>query len=879
MKEKKFKWKVSPKAKKILAIILSAVALVGLIFGIIAITKAVKTNKQEKCEHSFDEGKVIIAATCTTNGETEYTCVKCDFEKIEKVAAFGHTEQAVAAVSATCLESGLTDGISCSTCNAVIVEQSVVPALGHNPVVDKAIAATCMGTGLTEGAHCARCEAVLTAQSVTPAKGHTLETILGKSATCTMPGMTDGTKCKMCGVVYAEQEQIVALGHNLVIIEAKAPTCSLIGWKEYVKCERCDYTTYEELPATGHTYENSVCSTCGFTLENHTHAYQYSRVTQEATCSNVGIITYTCECGEETTEEVAMLAHVYNSGAVTSAVTCTENGERTYTCLNCETTKTETILAMGHNMNAGVTTIAATCTTKGVRTYTCLNCDYTATDDIDELGHEMDGGKVTVAATCTTDGETHNTCTRCGYYTTETISATGHKMGASRVTVAATCTTDGERKTSCLNCDYYTTMTISAMGHTYGDEVVTKEATCTEIGTRTKTCVNCGNMQYATIAAFGHDYGNGEVTVLATCTTDGEMVYTCKTCGAVKTSVLLAYGHDFIVTETVEATCGYNGYNLKTCIVCDKPRIETLLATGEHNYVDGSCSICGVTFLNENLRKAVVSSNKMDVSGNRPVVRFDGYIQKDLRTSLVNDSTKELGMLIIKEEDIIAQGGKNIDWLKSNLSVKYGSVSVDSSTLSSSYNTIYTNISIEYEEMNTKFVAVPYIKTTANGNTTYEYADVAGYEDIAVTPTALVNGLMNLAILGSVSLEDAEAENTIKFFYQAVDLYYGLSESENPYYEFGDNVFGLSSTEKQITLSVGESKGIQISCNTELMEGLGINLSNLLVLATDNVDKACFTYNIYSDGELYINAKSAYEGVIYIFVAAYPEYGIKVTIS
>ncbi len=51
--------------------------------------------------------------------------------------------------------------------------------------------------------------------------------------------------------------------HTLVHHDAKAPTCTEPGWEEYVTCEGCAYTTYKEIPATGHTYEDGVCVDCG----------------------------------------------------------------------------------------------------------------------------------------------------------------------------------------------------------------------------------------------------------------------------------------------------------------------------------------------------------------------------------------------------------------------------------------------------------------------------------------------------------------------------------------------------------------------------------------------------------------------------------------
>ena len=54
----------------------------------------------------------------------------------------------------------------------------------------------------------------------------------------------------------------------------------------------------------------------------------------------------TCEHGEETEGKAE---HAWDSGTVTTAATCTEGGVMTYTCTVCSATKTEPIPATGHS--------------------------------------------------------------------------------------------------------------------------------------------------------------------------------------------------------------------------------------------------------------------------------------------------------------------------------------------------------------------------------------------------------------------------------------------------------------------------------------------------------------------------------------------------
>ena len=72
-------------------------------------------------------------------------------------------------------------------------------------------------------------------------------------ATCTTAGERVYA-CSKCDV--KKTESIGAKGHNLIFHAGQAATCAESGWEDYYTCSRGDYTTYQEIPATGnHTYE------------------------------------------------------------------------------------------------------------------------------------------------------------------------------------------------------------------------------------------------------------------------------------------------------------------------------------------------------------------------------------------------------------------------------------------------------------------------------------------------------------------------------------------------------------------------------------------------------------------------------------------------
>ena len=245
--------------------------------------------------------------------------------------------------------------------------------------------------------------------------------IAGPAATCTAPQV-----CTVCG-----KELAPALGHDLEHHEAQPATCIEIGWNAYDTCSRCDYTTYEEIPALGHTEgapvrENEAAATC-------TAAGSYDEV------------IYCSVCGEELSrEEKTIEALGHTEGAPVreneAAATCTAAGsyDEVVYCSVCGEELSRagmTIEALGHDIvkHEGQ---AATCTQNGWNDYeTCSRCDYTTYREIAATGHTPG-----TAATCTSAQR----CTVCG---TTLTPARGHNF------VDGYCTVCGVIDSSALEID------------------------------------------------------------------------------------------------------------------------------------------------------------------------------------------------------------------------------------------------------------------------------------------------------------------------------------------------------------------------------------------------------------------------------------------
>ena len=424
--------------------------------------------------HSWDNGKVTKAATCTTAGTKTYTCTRCKKTRTETIAATGHKAVKDAAVAATCETAGKTEGSHCSVCNTVIKAQTITAALGHSWDGGKVTkAATCTTAG-TKTYTCTRCKKTRT--ETIAATGHKAVKDAAVAATCETAGKTEGSHCSVCGTVLKAQTTVAALGHSWDGGKVtKAATCTTAGTKTYT-CTRCKKTRTETIAASGHkeVKDAAVAATC-----------ETAGKTEGSHCSVCGTVLK----AQTTT---AALGHSWDNGKVTKAATCTAAGTKTYTCTRCKKTRTETIAATGHKAVKDAA-VAATCETAGKTEGShCSVCGTVlkAQTTTAALGHSWDGGKVTKAATCTTAGTKTYTCTHCKKTRTETIAATGHKA-VKDAAVAATCETAG--KTEGSHCSVCGTVlkaqtTTAALGHDYGEWKTIKAATYTEPGQAERVC-------------------------------------------------------------------------------------------------------------------------------------------------------------------------------------------------------------------------------------------------------------------------------------------------------------------------------------------------------------------------------------------------------
>ena len=119
-------------------------------------------------------------------------------------------------------------------------------------------------------------------------------------------------------------------------------------------------------------------------------------------------------------DNVTVAEHVWNDGEITTPATCSAVGVKTFTCsLDSAHTRTEdvAIVADAHAWNDGEITTPATCSAVGVKTFTCThNSEHTRTEDVAIVAdaHSFGDWKAEIPATTENEGtKAHKTCALC----------------------------------------------------------------------------------------------------------------------------------------------------------------------------------------------------------------------------------------------------------------------------------------------------------------------------------------------------------------------------------------------------------------------------------------------------------------------------------
>ena len=462
-----------------------------------------KDEKDKEALHDWKKKTVIKEPTCTEAGEMLLTCSVCGATKTEPIpatghsfysswssdseyhwhaASCGHTEikdkeehdwKQESFKAATCTDSGRI-GYRCSVCNETKTE--IIPATGHT------FSAEWFSDEFTHW-HAATCDH-------TDVKGneslHEWNEGIEKAPTCT----EDGERISTCGVCGKTKTEVLSAtghsyysawssdddyhwhasscGHDTIKDKdahlwdsgmVKPASCTAAGSITY-KCTVCNATKTEIIPATGHSYSE------GWTYDAYYHWHA-------AMCEHTSLVS-------------GKASHIWGNGVITKVATCSEPGIMTYTCSVCKEVKTELIPKTDHPF-------ISSWSFDEFYHWHASTCEHHIIKD--KAAHSWDSGRVTKAATCTDSGIMKYTCYSCGATKTESIPAKGHSF----YSYWSYDDTNHWHAASCGHNDQVS----DKSPHRWNDGDVIKAATYIETGEKKYICHDCGDTKVETIPATG----------------------------------------------------------------------------------------------------------------------------------------------------------------------------------------------------------------------------------------------------------------------------------------------------------------------------------------------------------------------------------------
>lgn len=208
-------------------------------------------------------------------------------------------------------------------------------------------------------------------------------------------------------------------------------------------------------------------TTQSFATTGHSHSYS-SSITTSPTCTENGVKTYICSCGNSYTESIAALGHNYSDEfTIDVAPTCNKIGSKSRHCTLCSATTDKTIIERSkyHLLGDYVTTKEPTCTEEGERKRSCIVCNrYSLRQRIEKIAHNY--VSVVTEPTCMENGYTTYSCSMCGdSYNDNEIAAKGHNYSEWVTINNALCNTEGLAIISCRNCGMSESKILPATGH------------------------------------------------------------------------------------------------------------------------------------------------------------------------------------------------------------------------------------------------------------------------------------------------------------------------------------------------------------------------------------------------------------------------------
>ena len=408
-----------------------------------------KASFQITVFHNLTGWQTICAATCVETGEDARACLVCGMTELQTIPALGHIDEN-------------QDGV-CDRCNEVLAHR-------HTPgevVIEHEIKASCtVGGSYDEVVYCSVCKEELNREvkttnplqhdwsnwtAVAESENHTrfcrrdncgtVETFahewndgeITTPATCKDEGETTFT-CAVCHATKtASVDKLTTHTPGEAVKENEVPSNSTTpgSYDLVVYCSVCG----EELSREHKTTP----------VANHDHQFK-DEVTKKPTCTEEGIMTFTCTlCGESYMETLPLIDHVdeNNDGLCDACGVKLVGDNRCKYCGQIHTGFGGFFVKIFHSIAYSFSNLFGrkdththtyrravtepTCTKGGYTTYTCTVCGESYTDNATEaLGHNFGEWAVGKEATCAEEGYRTRVCARCGTEDKEALPTLEH---------------------------------------------------------------------------------------------------------------------------------------------------------------------------------------------------------------------------------------------------------------------------------------------------------------------------------------------------------------------------------------------------------------------------------------------------------------------
>ena len=496
---------------------------------------------------------------------------------------------------------------------------------------------------------------------------HTLVQHEGLAPTCTEAGWLPYETCSTCEE-YTTYTALEALGHDYAttpvasgdhhsrfclrcteslddaheweLVEVTAPTCTLGGSESY-KCSACDAKKLVGTEKLGHDFSDEyvangevhsyLCSRCDAT-EDAAHEWNEGELTTAPTCTEDGILTYTCAvCGATKGEAKDSLGHDFVGGFVAS------EDYHSALCTRCDAT-----VDTPHEWQAGEYVTAPTCESAGVQSYSCALCSATTERAASALGHD-------IGEEYLPNGDVHSRfCSRCD----ATVDGE-HEWVESEDSVYPTCTDGGKLVYACTVCADVKEEYLESLGHALSEEFTD------EGDVHTMSCARCDYSE-----SYVHEWQEGELLFAPTCVDSGIQTYFCEVCGKSEERVLPATGvHTDGDWETVkEATSTDSGKDELRCTVCN--------ALIDERAIPSDAESMARLYLDGEYQNATAAKNEVDMQFSliQPDgTTYDGYAKMKVQgSSSVAYAKKNYTLKLYKDADFSSKNKINVGWGKEN---------------------------------------------------------------------------------------------------------------------------------------------------------------------------------------------------------------------